>query len=102
MPPKAPKGDTSSARDGAKKSKTQGMCHGCEDLFVLHRYADNDDEHTIAAMLTHDVCELPVRVLLDTGAVQGKYISPTVADWLRQRGAEPASEPSRKCSAFNQ
>ena len=80
MPPKAPKGDTSSAGDGAKKSKTQGRCHECEDLFVLQRYADNDDEHTIAAMLTHNACELPVRVILDTGALQGNYMSPGVAD----------------------
>ena len=43
-----------------------------------------------------------IPILFDTGALQGNYLSSDVGDWLRQWGAEPANEPSRICSAFNE
>jgi len=69
---------------------------------VLQRYGDAPIEHTVSATLVIDSFELTIAVLFDTGALQGNYLSGSVADWMRRHGAEAAHSPSRICSAFNE
>ena len=101
--PKGQQGASPSTTPSSKKTKGKCLeCLECNDLYVLHKHDTHTDAHTVPAMLTHDACELPVRILFDTGALQGNYLSTDVGDWLRQRGAEPANDPSNICSAFKE
>jgi len=69
-----------------------------ELISVIHE-ADNAISIFPALIITPSN-SLNINVLLDTGAMQGNYISEEIAEWLKAQGATPKCCSTTVCSAF--
>jgi hypothetical protein len=101
--PPHPSGKTkSSTGDNGKPFQNNGKRHkGMETIHTLHIPPITED--TIKTILIHNNHELTIDILLDTGALQGNYISIETANWLRSKGAKASNVNSNKvCSAYGE
>ena len=98
-----PKGDKGE-NPNKKSKKGKSLCEACHvhDLLTLSRYGDDGQPHTTTAQLHVNNACMPVKILFDTGALQGNYLSEDVAGWMQRQGAVAKAESSRVCGAFNE
>ena len=107
-PPEPPRGPKPLGK--RKTGEEPPGCHDCNECHECKTSAwecvnvlntSYDDSHAVPVSIHVYDHHLTLNVLLDTGALQGNYVSKRTAEWLRTNGATMSEEPCRICSAFN-
>ena len=92
-----PKTKVDKGENPKKKSKSKSLCEACHvhDLLTLSRHGNDGQQHTTSAQLHVNNACMPVKILFDTGALQGNYLSEDVAGWMQQQRAVAKADSSR-------
>ena len=91
------------AKDSHQNKKKKGECNTCSlhRLYLLNK-ASEDAEHTVKTHLIVNDNFLTINVLLDTGALQGNYVSLETASWMQRQGVTPVLNSIAVCGAFDE
>jgi hypothetical protein len=73
----------------------------CTDAQSLHILAHDSNKHTIPVCITQEGVEIKLEALIDTGALQGNYISHQRAEYLKGLGFVHNDIRIRVCAAYN-